>query len=243
MKVFKNIFISATALGLSAGFYACKKDVDPAPVVVTPSTEPASLLAGIVNRYDFLGNANDLKGTANGTVTGATLTADRKGKADAAYMFDGKSHISLGNINLPDAQFSYSAWVKPSESKGGTQNIFSKHKSGTDALILRLNNSNKYTFEITLGGMFYNIATEKSPSITKYDLLTVTYNNAVFKYYVNGELAAEKAVTGAITKNSLPFTLGKWAANASEYYTGAIDDLRIYDRALSADEAKELYKW
>ena len=45
---------------------------------------------GLVAGYEFNGNANDVKGNANGIVHGATLTTDRFGRANSAYAFDGK---------------------------------------------------------------------------------------------------------------------------------------------------------
>lgn len=43
---------------------------------------------GVVAYYDFNGDANDIVGGNNGTVTGATLTTDRFGIANRAYSFN-----------------------------------------------------------------------------------------------------------------------------------------------------------
>ena len=63
-----------------------------------PSYVPTN---GLVVCYPFSGNANDASGNGkNGTVTGATLTADRFGNANSAYSFDGtSSYIYAGNIS------------------------------------------------------------------------------------------------------------------------------------------------
>ena len=54
---------------------------------------------GLVAWYPFNGNANDESGNGNhGTVNGATLTADRNGKANSSYSFDGVSNfITINN--------------------------------------------------------------------------------------------------------------------------------------------------
>ena len=65
--------------------------------------------------YPFSGNANDVVGILNGTVSGATLTTDRFGNANSAYSFDGiNDFISTANVatNQTD-NWSMSAWVKP----------------------------------------------------------------------------------------------------------------------------------
>lgn len=60
----------------------------------------ADLSTGLVARYDFGGNANDLSGYGNdGTVHGAALTVDRFGNANSAYGFDGVDDY----IRVPDA--------------------------------------------------------------------------------------------------------------------------------------------
>ena len=58
----------------------------------------ASLVDGLIGWYQFSGNVNDSSGLGNNaTVVGATLTADRFGSANSAYLFDGvNDYISLG---------------------------------------------------------------------------------------------------------------------------------------------------
>lgn len=57
------------------------------------------LTNGLTAYYPFNGNANDASGNGNnGTVNGATLTADRFGNANSAYRFNGASWVQL-----PDA--------------------------------------------------------------------------------------------------------------------------------------------
>lgn len=73
---------------------------------------------GLVAEYDFSGNANDGIGGQNGSVSGATLTPDRFGRANSAYLFNGISNY----IEIPDndalsltttGSLSISVWVRP----------------------------------------------------------------------------------------------------------------------------------
>jgi len=74
---------------------------------VIPSYVPTN---GLVGWWPFNGNANDLSGNNNnGTVNGATLTADRYGNANKAYNFNGinnyievlhSNSLNLGIISI-----------------------------------------------------------------------------------------------------------------------------------------------
>lgn len=69
---------------------------------------------GLKAHYQFNGNANDNSGNGNnGTISGATLTSDRFGNINSAFLFDGvNDKITLTNntLSLPDS-FSVSSWV------------------------------------------------------------------------------------------------------------------------------------
>ena len=71
---------------------------------------------GLVAYYPFNGNAKDSSGNGNnGSVNGATLTTDRFGNCNSAYLFDGVSnYISLPTSKLINLNtYSYSLWVMP----------------------------------------------------------------------------------------------------------------------------------
>ena len=87
---------------------------------------------GLVAWYPFNGNANDESGNGNsGTVNGATLTTDKDGNENSAYIFDGvDDYIDLGDyiFNSP-SQFSISLWVKLNELQKFSY-IFSQATNG-----------------------------------------------------------------------------------------------------------------
>ncbi|MBF0111389.1 MAG: hypothetical protein HQK74_01480, partial [Desulfamplus sp.] len=82
-------------------------------------TAQADLNDGLVAYYPFNGNANDESGKGHhGTVTGATLTADRNGKANSAYSFDGVDDvIKTSSVNWDlSSKATVCAWIKASAS-------------------------------------------------------------------------------------------------------------------------------
>ena len=94
---------------------------------------PDSITHGLIAYYPFDGSANDGSGhDHNGTVHGATLTADRNGTANAAYSFGGNAHMDMGQVLFPNKAFTTALWVKSTTPEqwqhlienGTTANVF-----------------------------------------------------------------------------------------------------------------------
>lgn len=116
---------------------------------IAAGTASADLSTGLVARYDFDGNANDLSGYGNdGTVHGATLTVDRFGNANSAYYFDGvDDSIAVANTNGVfdlTASWTLAAWVRPSNAGIDPREDPIIWKSANDAL-------NQDTFKLGWG--------------------------------------------------------------------------------------------
>ena len=70
-----------------------------------------------------------------------------------------------------------------------------------------------------------------------------TFDGATVKIYMDGTLNNDARVSGSVSTNSQPVVVGRWYGNYDGYYfNGIIDEMRIYNRALTADEIKELYE-
>ena len=89
--------------------------------------------ASLVGYYPFTGNANDLSGNSlHGTVSGATLTTDRFGNANSAYIFDGSNDV----ISLPAGSYTtlnvytYSFWYKQNAAQAGIPICFGESSYG-----------------------------------------------------------------------------------------------------------------
>ena len=89
---------------------------------------------GLVGWWPFTGNANDLSGNGNnGTVNGATLTTDRFGSPNCAYLFNGNSNIVVPynqNQTIIGAG-TWSLWVNASlfPNNGNQSHLISKYNS------------------------------------------------------------------------------------------------------------------
>jgi hypothetical protein len=75
----------------------------------------------------------------------------------------------------------------------------------------------------------------------KWHLITGTYNGANIILYLDGNQVAITAATGNISDGGEDITIGNEAFSGNCTVNGLLDDVRIYNRALSASEVKQLY--
>jgi len=101
------------------------KPIVAAIALTMSATIHADLTTGLVAYYPFTGNANDASGNNNnGTVNGATLTADRNGNANSAYSFNGSDDNITANI-IGYNSISVSIWFYNVNQNKNYPNIFS----------------------------------------------------------------------------------------------------------------------
>lgn len=205
----------------------------------------ADLNNGLVAWYPFDGNASDMSGNGNhGTVQGATLGADRHGHANKAYSFDGvNDYIELELLKGDNFRFAFSnvtlsAWIKTTRSLG---TIFGKTLSSWVApgkAILVYNGYLNYD-QCGTGGRIAN-----APLINDgnwYQVVTVLDNQNNVEFYVDGvfrgnsQRNSEYWIEDAPTHN---FYIG---TKGNMLFGGNIDDIRLYNRSLSAAEVLALY--
>ena len=226
------------------------------------SSLPANLRNGLVGYWPFNGNTNDESGNGNnGTVNGATLTSDRSGSGNKAYYFNGFSYISVANnstLNFGTGDYTISAWG----NRQGTnqyQNIISKQLLGPNYTGWSLNFINNYPrFEAGAtnngswigNGEINNVAPYSNPIYNDtWNHFVAVFNpsNLVLKLYINGILAITKSTSSSLINpdniNNLFFGVYQpsGAPSGAEFLTGMIDDIAIYNRAISANEVQQLY--
>jgi hypothetical protein len=206
---------------------------------------------GLVGWWPFNGNANDESGNGNnGTVNGATLTADRNGKANCAYDFNGiNQFISINNSNSIQNidTISLSIWLR-------VRNYYNWGGNSYFPILCKTNNSSYfgyYNVEFNPSGpnSFINMrgsynADFKKDLETWYHLVVVN-NQSNVKYYINGKsIGTFNCVNQAggigLAKN-LPLEIGRDVAGAPKYSNGQLDDIAIYKRALTQQEITALY--
>lgn len=198
----------------------------------------------IVVYYPFNGNARDESGNGfDGSVYGATRCSDRFGRPESAFYFDGKSSIKtefLEYYNFDD--FTISLWVN-------NYNLNSYNNKKTNIISLGYENDPGAVYHSTsimldnnhqLNVSVYNDTTETSMYIPTYEWTNITYvrKNDNLYVYVNGKLSPIVATnkTGVVKG-----IVGIGAFQNLENFNGQIDDVIIYDCALTQGEVNQLY--
>jgi hypothetical protein len=199
-----------------------------------PSYVPTN---GLVGYWPFNGNANDESGNGNnGTVNGATPAVDRNNNVNSAYSFDGVDDWIDFNLQNIDMSYSLTFWLY-STSINEEMNFLELFMSS-------------YCQPIPQNKIFYNqgSTTGNTSVSSNYSYVTGTWCNVLFSYdgvnnlqsiYINGELDSVKTVTG--TMSSLNSLLLAKRPNNTGYYFGKLDDIGIWDRALTQEEVLNLY--
>jgi hypothetical protein len=207
----------------------------------------------LVAYYPFNGNANDESGNGNnGTVNGATLTTDRFGNTNSAFEFDGiDDFIQVANsnsLNIFNSDLTISMWLFNYSDSKFTYKGISKGGYDTGAGYELVFN-NDYSSD---GELQFNISksARRVPSINTYNnqwvMLTATYTHATEtrNTYINGVEKSFTIFNEAILKSSTSdLYIGKRAPgnNYIGFVNGKMDDIRIYNSALTATEILNLY--
>jgi len=195
---------------------------------------------GLIAFYPFNDQAKDESGNGlHGTVYGATRSSDRHNKFNSAYFFDGiNDYINLGTNSVFNFNSSYTlaAWISPTNT------------AKIQRLLVKDNGVSGRGFSIGDAGSqtlaFYDRGLAPSTVNTSAILQINTWQHVVAVYdagaktmaiYVNGmRQALSTSVSGSPSSAANPLTLGgNPSSSGGEYYNGMMDEIRIYNYALS----------
>jgi len=202
--------------------------------------EPQDLVA----YYPFNGNANDESGNGhNGIVFDATLTNDRNGNPDSAYLFDGiNDYIDIGDWEN-GGPMSFTFWARWDAYHNYSRIVDLGNGSSSNNIVVSQRQSNdELFFSIYLGSSETKMYTSTiTPS--QWDFYSATVDvSGVMTLYKNGQEIAQKL--DGVTPNFLLRTeqfIGKSNFSQDGYFQGAIDELSIYKTALTETEVLNLY--
>jgi len=250
MKILKKQEMKLKSILLTA---AATISLATATMAQVPNYVPTN---GLVGWWPFNGNANDESGTGNnGTVNGATLTTDRFGNSNKAYNFNGASWISVPDASSLDftTSFTIAAWFKPSQFNTqvppftASNHIVSKIRTPAGGHLYHLgieNSQNNFLY----GGAF-NSSNDNmyafSPStinLNNWYFGTITYDGSTLNLYLNGVFQDSSNSVMTLLNSSEPLQFGRVSANdPTREFFGNIDDIGLWNRALSQQEITDLY--
>jgi hypothetical protein len=197
----------------------------------------------LVAYYPFSGNANDESGFNNhGTVFGATLVSDRFSNANSAYQFDGiNDFIEVQNSSSLNFQSACTInfWMKVGEFFSREAYPLS-HNSWDRWKISVTNKRIRWTVKTTAG--IKDLDSETELVLNNLYNVTVLYSGSDFEIYINGKLDAISTYSGSILSTNINFLIGQILPGDNQVnFKGVLDDIRIYNYALSFQEIKDFY--
>ena len=226
-----------------------------------PSYVPTN---GLVGYWPFNGNANDESGNGNnGTVNGATLTAGLEG-ANSAYNFNSNNtNISIPNndsLNLSNTDFTINVWVKlnsnfPSNANldenkfytilgkrqyGRCENNYSFGVSTPDS------NNGAGSLVLAQGPVGCGNFIHSNQSIVSKDYwinisIVYTVDDQVIKFMQNGNLVLQETGISFGNGNNSDLWFGNDVSGYAEFFPGIIDNIGIWNRALTEQEIANIY--
>lgn len=231
--------------------------------ISTQDSIPSWLTNGLVAYYPFNGNANDESGNGNnGTVNGATLASDRFGNIYKAYSFTGStivpSYIGGDRSSFPTGNRTVSLWFYANDIGNGTVKgrglLGYGGQTCGQSWIQHINiTQNPNTYEIQGHCNIQTVSTNYGathPNNSWHNWKITTESNGT-RFYIDGILKqtastflnqtivnGKKFIIGSVvSENGLTFFNGD--VNSTPF-NGSLDDIRIYNRALSASEVAYL---
>ena len=201
------------------------------------STTPArGASPNLVAAYSFDEGAGatvaDASGNGNtGTLAGATWTDS--GKINGALSFNGtSSRVDVPNttsLQLTTAM-TLEAWVNPTTVTSTWRDVI--YKGRNDYFLAATNSAGKPVGEGFIGGVITKAIGPSKLVIGTWTHLATSYDGTAIKLYVNGTLVGTKTAAGAIRTSANPLQIGGDSI-FGQYFTGKIDEVRIYNTALT----------
>jgi hypothetical protein len=201
-------------------------------------------------------------GTSAATATdGGTLpvlTTDRYGNANSAYMFNNGAYIEIPYDNsLYPNNFTISVWVMPTVSSNGNYIFSIDHYFGYK---FQLQGNNFPFLTVSTDSGIHDID-DNPGAVTsgKWSHVIVTWGGGIATFYIDsgtpvktvnatGNLIAPKTIVNACIGNELPKSAYNFTDTSNpnyfygaSYFQGALDDIRLYNKVLSATEIQSLF--
>jgi len=205
---------------------------------------------GLIAYYPFNGNANDASGNGNhGTVNGATLTSDRDGNENSSYSFDGvNDYIDFGKSLLTNSNsnYTFSCWIKNPDSGGSSHGmIFSNQDIAETSL--RIMSDGQLSIQAWL-----NSNTGKVDYNYSVNIIENEWNKLTYSFNLNSEylvvMVNSQIFQIAIPLDNISFfdfsgntAIGRNNNAQRDYSSFLIDEVSIWNRALSEQEIQNLY--
>ncbi|MGA2786622.1 MAG: LamG-like jellyroll fold domain-containing protein [Verrucomicrobiota bacterium] len=205
-----------------------------------PPCAPVSTSTGMVGWWPAEGNANDVTGGNNGTLVNSVSFG--QGEVGQAFSFDGGSYVSIPDSPSLDnfiSSITVEAWVRFNQS-GADWNWEGIITKGNSSWRLQATaGANTITFSTTGLSPHGDLTGSRNVRDGQWHHVAGVYDGTNMFLYVDGMLDVSQAATGAIAQNNDPMCIG--VNLSAKFFNGLIDEVSIYNRALTASEIYTIY--
>jgi len=202
-----------------------------------PSYVPTN---GLVGYWPFNGNANDESGNGNdGINSGATLTTDRFSNPNSAYIFDGVNDKIEMDYVFDFPERTISGWFNLSQFSATIQAIIVNDYAAlaNGHIIFQILNDSIALQNGTVG------CSQMLPTLNTWYFVASTRDATSTKYFINGieQCQAVNGVLASAGATGQILRVGADRYGTQHWFNGMIDDVGIWNRALTQCEIKDLY--
>jgi hypothetical protein len=198
-------------------------------------------LPGLVAAYGFNEGTGATTADASGSGNTATISGavwSVSGKFGRALSFSGTGNL----VTVPDASsidlttgMTLQAWLNPSALSGWRAALLKEAPGGLTYSLYAHDNAPHPAATVNTGGIDQTVPGAAALALNTWTHVAATYDGATLRLFVNGVQVATRAVTGSLITSTGALRIGGntvWG----EYFTGLIDEIRIYNRALTPAE-------
>jgi len=200
----------------------------------------------LVAQYNLNGNANDVSGNGNhGTINGCIANTDRFGNVNGSLHFDGVNDFitvpASASLNLSNTM-TFTTWFISHDPFVSGQTLIGRQRTAIDKGInLSFDNlSGKIELEDLTN---YESATASFGGyhMGKWHMLTATHDGTDTKIYIDGILKTTEPGAISLPNITEPFNFGREGGFLGNYLHGDLDDIKIYNCALSAADIDSIF--
>lgn len=204
-------------------------------IASAPISGACNITNGLIAWWKLNGDTNDASGNnVAATNNGATPTTGQNGQANSAYSFNGTSSYIGTSQQLMNSvtNFSLGGWINMNSSQISRAGFFG-------------HNDNVETQATGNAISFYQNGVTVNCAMTAgaWHMVYGVFNGSTLAIYIDGTQCASSAST---QHNSAAYNFniggGGIADSSANWFTGSIDDVRVYNRALSSTELQTLYQ-
>lgn len=206
------------------------------------STSPVAP-SPLVADFKFAGNFQD--GTAfknDGVSSGAALSTDRFDLANNAVIFNGAEHVDVANsvaYNSPKTTISF--WINVKAFAGSGEYYVLSHGGWQERWKISLPSHGKPVFTTNYTSGISDMDSGTPLTLNTWTHVVMVHDSLKDIIYFDGAKVNEKAVVGSLNATKYDLALGYSNIDNNNFFKGSLDDLQLYNRALSALEVTDLF--